>query len=408
MQATFTPAKLACAGLAACIVLLPFGRLSEIGVLLCLTAVAIQFWQQGKRCFVGLLSPGFQAWTAIALAALISCLDAYNPGESWGSTLAFVRFAALIVAAQMLSPTQLRWLFFLGSAVICVWTLDALIQAGTGLSLGGMSYADRISGIFGRDNLKLGLVLATLAPLALAATERWRMLAAAVWLGLAAAILLAGARAGWIMFAVVSVLWGLRLCAYQWRKALGALAVGLLGLTLLGFVLNASNDRFAERWARTEKIVDFKTLDFALAGRIPIWQTAVNMAQGHPLNGVGVRNFRYAYPDYAEANDPWLQSADGKATGATHPHQLLLEIGCETGVIGLTLWASAAFFLLRAWRRSSAAARANAWPFGCALLALTFPFNTHIAMYSSFWAGVLWWLVAMLNANLRAQDQTHA
>ena len=135
------------------------------------------------------------------------------------------------------------------------------------------------------------------------------------------------------------------------------------------------------------------------------------MALAHPVNGVGVRAFRYAYPEFAQPTDPWVRPAspenvaNARAVGASHPHQLLLEILTETGLVGLALWGFASFVLVRVWRQTSSTNRAQAWPYGCALLVLIFPINTHTAMYSSFWAGVLWWLVAMLSAELDGSDE---
>ena len=45
--------------------------------------------------------------------------------------------------------------------------MDGMLQVLTGFSLGGAMTEDRLSGIFGSDNLKLGLVLAALSPFTL-------------------------------------------------------------------------------------------------------------------------------------------------------------------------------------------------------------------------------------------------
>ena len=80
---------------------------------------------------------------------------------------------------------------------------DASLQAATGFSVGGPATADRLSGVFGAGNLKLGLVLASLAPFPLiAAADRfglrgWLLVAMA----LVVVVLLAGARASWVTLA---------------------------------------------------------------------------------------------------------------------------------------------------------------------------------------------------------------
>ena len=359
-------------------------------------------------------------WAAIFAAELISCVDSTELKGSLTATFGAIRFAALIIAAAQLSGAQRVFLSKLAGVMLGIWCLDALVQATSGFSLGGRGNADRISGVFGDDNLKLGLVTATLAPIALFVAQRFRPAwfspklrfvgLFAVWLIFAAVILLAGARAGWVMFALVSVLWGLQLGGYNLRKVGLGLLLGLSTAIALAAILNATNSRFAQRVERTMAIFDLQTADFALAGRVPIWKTAVSMAVAHPINGVGVRAFRYAYPEFAQANDPWVHTipapnnTEAQAIGASHPHQLLLEILTETGLIGLLLWAFAVFVLVRAWRNAGPAQRAQAWPYGCALIVLTFPINTHTALYSAFWASVLWWLIALMSANLNGAD----
>ena len=34
-------------------------------------------------------------------------------------------------------------------------------------------------------------------------------------------------------------------------------------------------------------------------------------------------------------------------------------------------------------------------PYGLCLLVAYFPFNSHMAIYSSFWSQIVWWLIAL-------------
>jgi len=421
-------------GLSAFILLLPFGRLSELGIVLCLISGAIFLANGGRfrKESAPALCAALACWAAIFTAELISCIDSVDATGSLIATFGAVRFAALIIAAGQLNCAQRVFLGRLVGITLSLWCIDALVQAAFGYSLGGLSYTDRISGVFGDDNLKLGLVVPTLAPIALFMVHSFKLewlrkkfhgvlsrksnaikiaCMIAIWLLFATVTLLAGARAGWVMFALVSLLWGLRLSGDNLRRAGLGLLTGLAAVICLAAILNVTNSRFAQRMDRTMALFDMQTADFALAGRIPIWQTALSMAAAHPINGVGVRAFRYAYPEFANPGDPWVHAlpatngSDTQTVGASHPHQILLEILTETGLIGLALWTLAISVLVRAWRFASPKQRALAWPYGCALLVLTFPINTHTALYSSFWAGVVWWLVAVLSANLDGADE---
>ena len=102
-------------------------------------------------------------------------------------------------------------------------------------------------------------------------------------------------------------------------------------------------------------------VDAALSGRSRIWSAALCMVREHPVNGVGARGFRDAFP----ACDPQPGSAGGlgRRAPALHAHQIVLEVLSETGVIGLLLWlAGAALALARlalCRRRARASVRAR-------------------------------------------------
>src|SRR6185312_11430053 len=112
------------------------------------------------------------------------------------------------------------------AAVVSLWVIDAYAQMVTGYSLAGAAEAERLSGIFGAGNLKLGPALAVLSPFVLVAARDalgWRGLAVA-FVFLAVPILLAGTRAAWLMYALVCLV-------VAWREARNkrtfALAVGV-------------------------------------------------------------------------------------------------------------------------------------------------------------------------------------
>ena len=125
---------------------------------------------------------------------------------------------------------------------------------------------------------------------------------------------------------------------------------------------------------------DTESIDTAISLRLPIWQVALAMYEDHPLNGVGVHGFRYAYPDYARPDDPFVHINDG--TGALHAHHLWLEVAAETGSLGLAGLAAAMMLLILRWWRAPRTARRMALPWALVLLALLFPLNTHVPAYS--------------------------
>lgn len=336
----------------------------------------------------------------LLLPCLLSAFDAYRPDSSWLWVATSIRFplfaAALILLAQR--PGAGRAMQTAIAIPVLLWLVDALFQACFGFGLGGVADADRLSGIFGSDDLKLGPAMAVLAPLLLVPLLNRRAALIAALLGLLVVVLLAGARAGWI-----GILVGIgALACYRWGQRprrlvliLAASAALMLTLASVGYQVS---DRFAERVDRTAQAFrgDSGGLDHALAGRLPIFATAWNMSVSHPINGVGVRSFRYAYSDHAGKDDPWINPQTN--TGAAHPHYLWLEVSAEQGLLGVLGLLIAHWLLIARWRQSAPEQRRAAIAPAAALLVLMFPLNTHPALYASFWSAVWWWLIGLFIA----------
>jgi O-antigen ligase len=346
------------------------------------------------------------------LPALVSAPDSVAPAKSWYTVAVFLRFLPFAAFACLTLRDARAWPHIVqaAAAVVVLWLIDAWVQAFTGYGFAGASDKDRLTGIFGAGNLKLGPVLAVLSPfvlLAARATFGRRGLIAAFVFALVP-ILLAGERSAWLMYALVALVLVWReartpLRFVGWSTAAAALAA-LAALIALhnSPAFDARIDRTLHALQGTEAAVDY-----ASSGRsMQIWPTALRMIAAHPINGVGVRAFRYAYPQYAGAGDAFV-SADGDE-GALHAHQILLEVLSETGAIGLAFWIAGAALATRAWRRASASARTRALAPGLALAVMTFPVNTHLAFNSAWWGLLFWWLLALYCAALHAQEPDDA
>lgn len=391
--------------------LLPFSRAAELPVLLgALAGVWLTLRYRGPWLRARSAHALGLALGAYTLAALLSAPDALAPDKTWVTAAAALRLLAfglgvlglleLALAAGAAPSLLSRRLLWVAALPLALWVIDALLQAATGISLGGSLDADRLSGIFGADDLKLGPLLPALSPLLLwplLGARRW--LLALVWIAVLVVVLLAGSRAGWVSYAWVSALLAWRLAGGSRRLFALWLGLALLCGALAGAIGYQASDSFRARVDRTLAFGEGQA-DVALAGRVPIWQTASRMALAHPVNGVGVRGFRHAYPAYATPGDPWVDPVAG--TGAAHAHQLFLELLTETGLAGLLLWLGAAWVLWRESRRGAADAATQApW---IALGALVFPLNTHLAFYSSFMGLVLAWLIALACAQSRLRE----
>ncbi|MEN5205178.1 O-antigen ligase family protein [Stenotrophomonas sp. TWI700] len=383
----------------------------------------VQLRLEGKQ---RLLSSPAWALTSILflgywLPQAFSAFDAIDPGTAWRKAAAGLRYLPFmwLVAIAVATP-QRRALTLGGLALITgLWTVDALAQAIVGTSplfwsmdqlkwaFSGhglcapeeMALVDRLSGVLGPCNLKFGQVLASLSPFLLFAASRragilgWSLVAAAVGV----VLVLAGSRAAWLTYALVLVFSGWRLIGV--RGLLACLAVGAVAAV----VLTVSVPQVGDRVARTAMAWEGESdgVNQALSGRAQIWSAATCMIEAHPINGVGARGFRDAYPGCNP--DPAAQEVWG-AGPALHAHQILLEILSETGILGLLLWLAAVAQAWRAWRFAPPEARERARPAMLALAVTVFPLNTHLAFYSTFWGGLTLLLAALYAGSLLARD----
>ena len=356
------------------------------------------------------------------LPEAVSAIDAMDRGRALREALVDLRYLPFlwIVAAAVADDAGRRRTFGGLAIIVGAWTLDALIEAATGASplfsgidmvkhaISGhgmctaeqVAAADRLAGVLGPCNLKLGIVLASLSPFALDAMRRrfgrigW--LVAAVGIGIV--VLLAGSRASWLTYGLVLLWTGWRTLGR--RKLLMVFALGALALVAATLVV----PQVRERIERTTHVLtaDSKGVDTALSGRSRIWSAAVCMAREHPVNGVGARGFRQAFA--ACDPQPGVIAAWGEGA-ALHAHQLVLEILSETGGIGLLLWLAGAALAWRAWRYADPVARDRARPAMLALAVTVFPLNTHLAAYSTFWGSVLLLLAALYAGSLWGREQ---
>lgn len=383
--------------------LLPFGRAAEVPILIAalyalpgLVRAPRTLWAAPHRLAV-------LAFFAYWLPELVSAFDSIAPRKSWlevAADLRYLPFAIFVVDAVAVAPVR-RQLLWWTALLILFWVADALAQSLFGVGFGGALEGDRVSGIFGDANLKLGPVLAVLAPiLVLVALDRYgRRAALVVWTLVAIAVLLAGARGGWISFGIATLAMIWRVAGNPRRFAFGTAAIALASV-LLGVIGYGISERFAARVDRTFVAFDGTRagLETALSYRASIWETALAMSVAHPINGVGVRAFRHAYLDHAAGDDQWLAMHPGQ--GAYHAHQWLLEVASETGAFGLVCWIALLTLLWRHWRTLSREQRHVAAPYSIAVLAMLFPINTHFAFYSSFWSNLYFWLLLVWIAHL--------
>lgn len=214
------------------------------------------------------------------------------------------------------------------------------------------TFEPRITGPLGDANF-FAQILLILVPLGLFlawdAVARWRRLLAysAVAL-LAAATVLTYSRGGALALGFVLVL-ALMASRISWKR----LALG--GAVLASVCLVALPADFTARLATVSQILpggdDVLHRDSSFEERRLLTGAAWEMLVDNPAFGVGAGNYTQRFAEYAERvgsaapdyHDP---------TGARYPHNLYLEIGAETGVLGLTVFAAVLFAAFAALERA--------------------------------------------------------
>lgn len=358
-------------------------------------------WQGGAKTFSLLF---LCLWVPIAL----SVPDSLWFKKSLSTALTWPRiYLAGIYIIWMLGDDLARQrLLKLSAWLLLFWVLDALVQAAVGYNLLGYAYPERLNGLFGPKNWKLGLTLAMLSPIVWEYVShhgaKWQL--ALAWLCTATVVLLASNRESWIVFTIATVMWGWVYARRSGWHPLKLLIQALLVASLAVAGAYQNNAKFAQRIDQSRGALggDYASLNQASSYRVHLWNNALTVLVNHPVNGAGVRSYRYAYAQYAEPNDPYL-SPDG--TGMIYAHQLLLEVGSEAGLIGLA--GLLVFFVvyLRAAQRSLTSPLT--WVAWLGAFAWLFPVNTHTALYSAYWSLVLGWLIAVGMARQELSNATH-
>ena len=390
------------------IALLPFRRLAEIP--LSIFAIALIFLARSAdnrkmiRSSAAFILPLFLCyWVPIVL----SSVDSLDPQKSWIHSLAALRYlaAALAMSVLLSAPSArervLRWTAYL----LLFWAVDGFVQLFFGSDLFGIAmHPDRLNALFVKKYQFFGPTLAMLSPLVLEhARRQWPPWAWAFTFTLIlGAVMIAGMRAGWLTMAIVLGTYMVLMMKRENRELRTTIfAIPVLVMIIVG-VSYLSSPLFQERLdvTRAFTLGSGATRDESSMERIPIFKTALTMYRENPVNGVGVRAFPVAYLEYAEPGDVHVRKSGGRS-GATHAHNVVLEVMSDTGTIGLAGMLLALVFLWRHRTSTTPSERRDAFPFVLAVFLVLFPLNSHFAIYGTYTSSLIWFLVGLWASALR-------
>ncbi|MFN2138528.1 MAG: O-antigen ligase family protein, partial [Candidatus Promineifilaceae bacterium] len=267
------------------------------------------------------------AFTIVATLSLLFTERLDVASNEW--RLVILEPALFYLVFRALNPTDKElWIildsFVLGGVVVA---LIGLWQYLTGQNLitaeGGLM---RLRSIYGSPNnvaLYLGRQLPLLVAMLLlgqAVEPRRRQAYILAILPIGLGLLLTFSRGGLLL----GVPAGLLVVFWIWQSSHGrrtwpwALAIGLLALAVL----------FAAQ--QMPQLAGRLNLSGATGVfRINLWRASLEMMREHPLFGVGLDNFLYAY------RGRYILDAAWQEPNLNHPHNIFLDFGTRLGILGL-------------------------------------------------------------------------
>lgn len=213
-------------------------------------------------------------------------------------------------------------------AVTGIDSLVALAQVVMGLAGRGWG--------FGGNTLNLAAILCMTTPITIVILGDNQFSKIAKKVALAALVCyvigaLAGqSRGAWVALAVI-----LPLVSYRYllqnKKILTLVIVFVLAIA----VFISQSARFTERVSSITNV----TTDRSNADRLVMWESSWNMMKDHAAFGVGAGNFKQFYKEQYKL--PEMTQAH-----LNHAHNNFMQIGAETGFVGLIGWTILSFYIL--------------------------------------------------------------
>ena len=345
----------------------------------------------------------------IWIPMILSLPDAVNFQESFRKVLSFAAYYLMGVAVIYLLTNEARRRYLINGigVLLVIWCLDAVWQSYAGSNLLGFPYETQLSGVF-YPKVRLGLILAILSPFYFefirqhAKKYSWLALLLIPYIYV---IILSGNKSSWVMLVISVLLYIIylslsgSLSRLKKSHVIIALVICFTGIILLSNVSKIIPENKAI-WIedRMHSMVSLLSGDIDNAGasfqhRIMIWEGAIRVARDHWINGVGPRGFRYIVDDYIVSDGKFYISE--VARGSTHPHQILLEILTETGIIGVIGYLLFCILILKEAMKLIRGKNYDALPWIFPVIIAVFPINMYKAFYGHYTATLIWVLIAL-------------
>ncbi|MBZ0309970.1 MAG: O-antigen ligase family protein, partial [Anaerolineae bacterium] len=228
---------------------------------------------------------------------------------------AIIRLVDALILAGLVVAIIGLWTFFQGEGVITA-------EAGT----------RRLASVYGSPN-NVGLFLGRCIPFVLSyliiTTDHSRRILAGIILPIMLVVVMLSQSAGAIFIGVpVAIITVLLLV---WRQHIRKIVITVVAAAAGLFLISLQSARFA-------RVLDFTSgTNFF---RLRVWQSALNIIHDHPLTGLGLDQFLYAFRSAYILPDAWQEP------NLSHPHNLILDFWTRLGFGGVLIlvWLQIAFW----------------------------------------------------------------
>ena len=339
------------------------------------------------------------AFACLWIPMLVSVLDAEYPQVAATATARYLIYllAGYLWISAFVRYGTTRALLAGAFAVLLYWGADALFQFVTGVDFfGNEAFAgERLSGMMGP---RLTVVLAAMSPVFFHALVRFGTRRRPLWLLVfpyLLVVLYGGSRIAWMLMLLSLALYSGLLLAMGIRLRLRRVALIVSVVMVVAAIAVAQTNWLEKRVVRLGGLFsgDYAQVNAAVNNRLPHWQAAARMYAHHPVNGIGVRNYKFSYPDYS----------NGDKVFRGQPHLFLLEVAAETGTIGLFGYALFLVLIATAIMHLTRRRQYEAVPWGIALLLAAFPLSATLSLYAHFMSALIWYL-AMVFFGVAARE----
>ncbi len=256
------------------------------------------------------------------------------------SSLFYFRFGFFVLSIWYIANNNKRFLkniYYIFLFVILFVTIDGFLQFFTGNNILGYKYeGSRLSGIFGEEKI-LGSFLSRILPIFFGLTvylyrkEKNRIIVPLLmFIFIDILIFMTGERTAFfnlLLFSLIVIFF-----TYEWKLLrLFTIIISLFLIVVVSNINSQAFDRMIFKTIKQTNILEGKPNIFSIQHQT-IYKSAYNIFLDNPIIGIGPKMFREVCQ---EDRYQIFVAEDRSINGCqTHPHNFMLQILTETGVIG--------------------------------------------------------------------------